>query len=188
MKKKTLKQVPLEVSVHLWYLHQDKGIKGKELLNMYPKLSKATIYQHAKKPVAEKTVDKRKHNHGRPRKISPQDKRLILHQMLILREQCGSFTIKRLRVSAGARKDVSDEQWDVYYVVVAIDFYIPGRRVCWKRMILKRDANLPVNLSKCWLINSGKKVFLSTLMLLIFSISTTLTNHKYNPYEPWHDN
>ena len=77
---------------------------------MYPKLSKATIYQHAKKPVAEKTVDKRKHNHGRPRNISPQDKRLILHQMLILREQCGSFTIKRLRVSAGARKDVSDEQ------------------------------------------------------------------------------
>ena len=77
---------------------------------MYPKLSKATIYQHAKKPVAEKTVDKRKHNHGRPRKISPQDKRLILHQMLILREQCGSFTTKRLRVSAGARKDVSDEQ------------------------------------------------------------------------------
>ena len=77
---------------------------------MYPKLSKATIYQHAKKPVAEKTVDKRKHNHGRPRKISPQDKRLVLHQMLILPEQCGSFTIKRLRVSAGARKDVSDKQ------------------------------------------------------------------------------
>ena len=109
MKKKTLMQVPLEVSVDLRYLFQDKGIRGKELLKMYPKLSKATIYRHAKKPLADKTVDKRKHNHGRPRKISPQDKRLILRQIHILREQYGSFTIKRLRVSAGVRKDVSDE-------------------------------------------------------------------------------
>ena len=39
---------PLEVSVHLRYLYQDKGIRDKELLKMYPKLSKATIYRHAK--------------------------------------------------------------------------------------------------------------------------------------------
>ena len=43
------------------------------------------------------------------KKVSPQDKSLILHQIPILREQYGSFTIKRLRVSAGVRKDVSDE-------------------------------------------------------------------------------
>ena len=36
-------------------------------------------------------------------------KRLILRQIPILGEQYGSFTIKRLRVSAGVRKDVSDE-------------------------------------------------------------------------------
>ena len=63
MKKKTLTQVPLEVSLHLTYLHQDKGIREKELLKMYPKLSKTTIYRHAKKPVADKTVDKLKHNY-----------------------------------------------------------------------------------------------------------------------------
>ena len=44
MKKKTLTHVLLEVSVHLRYLYQDKGIRGKERLRMYPKLSKATIY------------------------------------------------------------------------------------------------------------------------------------------------
>ena len=71
MKKKTLTQVSLEVSVHLRYQYQDNGMRGKELLKMYPKLSKATIYHHTKKPVADKTVDNRKHNHGRPRKISP---------------------------------------------------------------------------------------------------------------------
>ena len=52
-------QVPLEVSVHLKYLFQNKGARGKELLKMYPKLSKATIYRHAKKLLADKTVAKR---------------------------------------------------------------------------------------------------------------------------------
>ena len=78
MKKKTLMQAPLEVSVHLRYFFQDKGIGGKELLKMYSKLSKVKIYRHAKKLLADKTVDKRKHNHSRPRKISPQEKHLIL--------------------------------------------------------------------------------------------------------------
>ena len=92
-------QVPLEVSVHLRYLFQGKGIRGKQLLKMYPKLSKATIYGHGKKPLADKTIDRRKHSHSR--KISLRDKRLILCQIHILQEQFGSFTIKRLRVSAG---------------------------------------------------------------------------------------
>ena len=58
-----------EVSLHLRYIYQEKGIRGKELLKIYLKILKATIYQHAKRPVADKTVDKRKHNHGRPKKI-----------------------------------------------------------------------------------------------------------------------
>ena len=78
MKRKPLTAVPLEVSVHLRYLDQEKGIRGRELLKMYPNLSKGIIYQRAKKPVADKTVDKRKHNHGRPKKISQREKCLIL--------------------------------------------------------------------------------------------------------------
>ena len=61
MKKKVLTQVALEVSVHLRCLYQDKGMRGKERLKMFPKLSKTTIYRPAKKPVANKTVDNRKH-------------------------------------------------------------------------------------------------------------------------------
>ena len=67
MKKNTLTQVPLEVSVHLRYLYQDKDIREKELLKMYLKLLKATIYCYAKKPVADKTVHNRKNNNGWPK-------------------------------------------------------------------------------------------------------------------------
>ena len=110
-------------------MYQDKPIRGKEFLKMYPKLSNATIYPHAKKPVPDKTVDNGNHNHGRPRKISPWDNCLILHQILILWEQYESFTIKRLKFRAGVRKDVPDELVDVCCVVLAIDFCIPGKRI-----------------------------------------------------------
>ena len=79
-------------------------MRGNEILKMYPKLSKATTYGHAKTPVAEKAVDR-----GRPRKISSRDKGLISLQISILREQYGSFTITPLRDSAGVMKDVSGE-------------------------------------------------------------------------------
>ena len=65
--------------------------------------------------------------------------------------------------------------WDVFYVVLAIALYIPRTRVYWQRMILKGGVNLPVKLPKCWLINSGKRVFHSTL--------TLLGKHKYKPHD-----
>ena len=71
MKKKPLTQVPLEISVYLRYLYQHKGMRGEELLKMYPKLLKAAIYRQTKKFVADKTVDNRNYNHSRLRKISP---------------------------------------------------------------------------------------------------------------------
>ena len=173
MKKKKLTQVLLEVSIHLRYFYQDKAMRREELLEMYSKLSKAVIYRQAKKPVSDKTVDNKKHNHGRPRKISPPKKCLILRQIFILWEQYGSFTIKQLRVSAGVRKDVSY-------------FYILEKTVCWKWTISKKGVDLPVNSPNCWMITSRKKLFHSILMLLGFSISTTLRT-RCGQYELWHD-
>ena len=50
MKKKTLTQVPLEVSVHLRHLHQDKGIRGMEPLKSHG--------TYVRKPVTDKTQKK----------------------------------------------------------------------------------------------------------------------------------
>ena len=54
-------------------------------------------------------VQLQSHNLGTPRKILQRDKRLILRQIPLLQEQYGSFTINRLGVTAGVRKDLPDE-------------------------------------------------------------------------------
>ena len=89
-------KVPLQVSVHLRYLYHDKGLRGKELLKVYPKLSKATIYRHARKSIDDKILpDKRHQNTGRPSVLSKRDRRAIIRQVPILRKECGSFTAKK---------------------------------------------------------------------------------------------
>ena len=54
-------------------------------------------------------MDKRKHNPGRPSKLSERDKRSILRQVQVLRDSVGHFTSRHVRVSAGIGSRVSDE-------------------------------------------------------------------------------
>ena len=90
------------------YLFQDKGLRGNELLKRFPKYSKATIYRHAKGPIDEVTTfDKRKHNKGRPRKLSIREERNIIRHLRICRTTVGSFSASRLRAMAGISPDVS---------------------------------------------------------------------------------
>ena len=46
-----MKKHTIPISVHLRYLYQDKGIRGKEFLSKYPMYSKASVYRHAAKPI-----------------------------------------------------------------------------------------------------------------------------------------
>lgn len=108
--KQKLNRIPLKVSVHLRYLYQDKGVRGKELLEKYPMYSKTSIYRHAVKPIMEEPLRYHRNNIGRPRKISERDKRLILRQIPLLRAEGGSFTIKRLRLAAGIDKNYCYDQ------------------------------------------------------------------------------
>ena len=94
MRKKT-KKIPLDVSIHLRMLYNEHGLRGQQLLDRYPEYTKASIYSHAKKPICEMTVDERKHNPGRPRKLSERDERAIIRQVAMFREyRVYSFKIK----------------------------------------------------------------------------------------------
>lgn len=106
---KKLKKVPVDVSVHMQYLHQDLKLKGKALLKRFPNYSKSSIYRHAKKPIGTPAIDKRRNNPGRPSKLSERDKRAILRQVEVLRGTVGYFTSRRLRISAGIGNRTSDE-------------------------------------------------------------------------------
>ena len=166
MKKKILTQVPLEVSVNLRYLYQDKGIRGKELLKMYPKLL-IKLY---------KTVDKREHNHGRPRKVSPRDKSLILRQIPILREQYGSFTIKRLRVSAGVRKYVSDETVRRVLRGAGYQFLHSRKKDLLKKVDLKKKRKFARKVTKMLTDEFWEEG-------ISFYIDAAGFQHKNNPHE-----
>lgn len=94
-------RIPVDVSIHLRYLMQDLGIRGKELLKRYPMYSKASIYRHASKPIGQKSEDRRRFNPGRPKKLSDRDRRSILRNIPKLRNTNGSFTVKKLTFAAG---------------------------------------------------------------------------------------
>ena len=71
-------KIPLNVSIHLKYLHQDKDLKENELLKRYPMHSKATIYRHVSKPI--KIKDNGVHintnkKRGRPSKLTSRKRR-----------------------------------------------------------------------------------------------------------------
>ena len=46
---RTLTKIPPHVSFRLRYLFQDKGVRGKELLTLYPEYSRTSLYRHAAK-------------------------------------------------------------------------------------------------------------------------------------------
>jgi hypothetical protein len=93
---KKRERVPFAASLHWRYLHQDKMKTWKEIASMkdYKKYSKATICRHMRRKIDDPIVDKRKHNKGRPQKLSERDKRNIMRQVEILHRDYGYFTTK----------------------------------------------------------------------------------------------
>ena len=100
--KKTRKKMDPDVSVHLRYLFQDKGMKCSEICKYYPEYPRSTIRHHMKLPIKKKRGDKRKLNKGRPRLLTTRDKRNILSTLYKLRKTIGpSFNSRRLAYEAG---------------------------------------------------------------------------------------
>ena len=98
------KKIPFDVSMHLRYLHQDKGETLPQLMQRYPQYSRTTIYSHSRLPIGENIVDRRHSNKGRPAKLTPQDVRKLSSSLKKLRENFGNFTSKDVQRDVGIKE------------------------------------------------------------------------------------
>ena len=101
-------KVPLDVSVHLRYLHQDAKLPLKELQKRYPKISKTSIHRHSKKPIGTVNVDGRHTNKGRPQKLSERDVRHLESSLIKLREEVGDLFSTDVQRDCSESKNVSN--------------------------------------------------------------------------------
>ena len=103
--------MPIEVSVRLRYLHQDKGTKICEFLKMkeFSCYSESNVYLHAKLPIRSTKKDLRNDNKGRPHLLNDRDKRSIVKTE-------GVFSVKRLRLEAGIDDKFQTALCDVVYL------------------------------------------------------------------------
>ena len=75
--KSNTKYIQIKQALYIRLLYQEQKLSVPEIMKRYPQYSRATIYWHVKRPVAETIVDRGKQNKGRPCKLSAQNKRLI---------------------------------------------------------------------------------------------------------------
>lgn len=106
---KTKSKIDDKMSILLRTLHQENGVSCYELVKRYGKqYAERSIYRHAKKPLQESTVDKRKYNKGRPRKLTPRMERIIIRTVVRLRKERREFTSRKIQEVAGVGKLVNN--------------------------------------------------------------------------------
>ena len=107
-KTKKYNKIPLEVSIHLCYLHQDGGLSLKQLQQRYPQFSKTSVHTHSKLPVNKANKDGRHSNKGRPHKLSERDNRKLVSSLLKLRETIGDIHSTDIQKDSGIGSQVSN--------------------------------------------------------------------------------
>ena len=66
---RTLTKIPPHVSFKVRHLFQDKDVRRKKVLKLYPVYLRTCLYRHAVKSIdSTQVVDNRKFNKGRPKK------------------------------------------------------------------------------------------------------------------------
>ena len=104
---RTLTKIPPHVSFKVRHLFQDKDVRRKKVLKLYPVYLRTCLYRHAVKSIdSTQVVDNRKFNKGRQKKVSLMEKIIILWEMHNLREE---FAIKGLWFVSGLGNKVCDE-------------------------------------------------------------------------------
>ena len=84
-RRKTYEKIHLERSILLRTLHKEVGISCAELCRRYPQHSRRSIYRHGTSH--GDTIDKRKHNKGRPKLMDARKERLTIRTLLRLRKE-----------------------------------------------------------------------------------------------------
>ena len=174
---KMYRKIPLCVSVHLRYLHQDLGIKGTDLVKRFPKYRRSAIYRHMLKEVGDVVVDKRKGNKGRPKVLTLRDERNILRQIPKLRRSMqGNFTLKDVRTGAGVREDVCD--MTVSRVLHKEGYHL--RRARRKGILTEKDVRIRLKFAR-----HAKKALAQDIWSkeISFYLDGAGFAHKYNPCE-----
>ena len=99
----TKKKLPLELSIYIRYLYQDKNVPIQTIVNSCRQYSQATIYRHVKKPIITELVDNNRASNlgGRPKKINSRDSRKLVRSLHALNRLDGSFTSKRVQLTSG---------------------------------------------------------------------------------------
>ena len=93
------KKIPLEVSVHMRYLHQNMGVKTRDIIKKYPQYYKSSNYCHGNESLG--VVKEQNNKGGRPTKMTVTDQRIIKKYVYQLRESDRTFTSKKLQLESG---------------------------------------------------------------------------------------
>ena len=162
-----------------------RELKRKELLKMFPKYSRRSVYRHAAKAFDSVEGDTRKLNHGQPRKLNNRDERAVVREIQKLRDSDGSFTTKHLKVTAGIDERVFDEI--VCRTLKEFGYgYYHSRE---KRLLKIKDFNarrvFAVHIKKPWRKRFGPRVLLSILIGPVFNTSITLSMRQNQHVLAW---
>lgn len=173
--------VPLPVSLHWRYLHQDLGWSSSKIRRMrkYSSYSKATVCRHMKRPIIETaSADRRRGNRGRPRLFSDRDERQLLRVAEQLRVEYGHFTVKRVKIAAGVQH-VSDETVRKIFRKNGLRYTHSRKKGVLKRTDLKRRLQFAKAIKKMS-AKEQKKLWRHDICFYFDAVGFT---HKYNPFD-----
>ena len=122
-------------------------MSGAEITRRYPQFSRRSIYRHLRGEVD--SVDRRKQNPGRPRKLTVRDERNILRAVRSIRKRYTSFTVKQIQEETNLFS-VSARLIRLYLNKHGYR-YLQARK---KGLLTEADKKKRVSFSKKW-VNAG---------------------------------
>ena len=172
--KKSYRTIPMEISIHMRYLHQDLGLSGKDIAKKYKKYSRASVYKHMIKPISGNAEDGRKNNTGRPAVLTQRDTRHILNKIPILRKERGDFTVDDIKKASGISESVSNQT--VSRVLWKEGYKVRNKRR--KGLLTGTDIKKRYNFAKYVKKNFAQDIWCKEIY---FYLDGTGFTHKFNP-------